>query len=463
METKTHFKMYKDGRRWVVAGITTMAVGLTIGLTPMKIAHAATPAETSVGMITSTTASTQVSTLSDVQPDSGSSDDLTQATPTIPTEAQSVTVAPEQSGITVAPSDEQIANSAELPSLANDDQTQSQPVPVTISDNRAKSATNNPVTADLLRETTTAQPVAAEAQAPVEAQADDVQNVTATENLADSPSASTTSTELTNVVKATNLFNVPKVGNLQWSFKNPSLSEVIGQNAWQGADYAAGITTTAKGIDPKTGQLYLDEWMPDEIFQYFLYTNNYTDQYASFATFRSQFTKDALAQMTTFASSEAAQHVGTYQNLSSLTNYTALMSMGSLEGLQYATNLTSIDLHPSTDISQEVFGNIAQNGNLWDISALATLTKLQTVTISTFSITDISALADKPELTRVDLMYNQISDISPLATDAKLSPKSTYLRFQHLLLTPITLSTGTTTYTTPSFIVKNLQGNNVPV
>ena len=463
METKTHFKMYKDGRRWVVAGITMMAVGLTIWSIPMRIAHAATPSETSVSMVTSTTASTQVPTLSDVQPDSGSSDDLTQATPTIPTEAQSVTAVPEQSGVTVAPSDEQIANSAALPSLAKDGQTQLQSVPVTIGNDRAESTTDNPVTADLLRETTTAQPVAAEAQAPVEAQADDVQNVTATENLADSPSASTTSTELTNVVKATNLFNVPKVGNLQWSFKNPSLSEVVGQNAWQGADYAAGITTTAKGIDPKTGQLYLDEWMPDEIFQYFLYTNNYTDQYASFATFRSQFTKDTLAQMTTFASSEAAQHVGTYQNLSSLTNYTALMSMGSLEGLQYATNLTSIALHPSTDISQEVLGNIAQNGNLWDISALAPLTKLQTVTISTFSISDISALADKPELMRVDLMYNQISDISPLATDAKLSPKSTYLRFQHLLLTPITLRTGTTTYTTPSFIVKNLQGNNVPV
>src|SRR5699024_7804650 len=41
--------------------------------------------------------------------------------------------------------------------------------------------------------------------------------------------------------------------------------------------------------------------------------------------------------------------------------------------------------------------------------------------------------------------------------------KSTYLRFQHLLLTPITLRTDTTTYTTPSFIVKNLQANNVPV
>ena len=465
METKTHFKMYKDGCRWVIAGLTTMAVGLTIGLGSTTIAHAATTNDTVVDSVTTETTLAQVASSSQSETDPTASTDVVQDNQAASPEVKS-TSEPAAHTTPVTNDDERQAALAITPKATIPDQTvvdQSQIVGTAVAINDEQSApipSQAPTTDDPGKPTATPT-TTSEVQSVTEPQGDDATTVATTDMATDSPLSSAESTELTNVVKATDLFNVPKVGNLQWSFNHPSLSDVIGQNAWQGADYAAGIATTATGIDPQTGALYLDEWMPDEIFQYFLYTNNYTDQYATFGTFRSQFTKDTLAQMTSLASSEAAQHVGNYQNLGSLTNYMSLMSMGSLEGLQYATNLTSINLHPSTEISQEVFGNIAQNGNLWDISALASLTKLQSVTISTFSITDISALADKPELTFVDLMYNQIADMSPLATDAKL--KAAYLRFQHLLLTPITLRTGTTTYTTPSFIIKDLQANNLPV
>ncbi|AWF96223.1 lectin-like domain-containing protein [Weissella cibaria] len=52
--TQKHFKMYKDGKRWVVAGIFAAAVGLG-GLMPVNVSADVTPAEQTVTLATATT------------------------------------------------------------------------------------------------------------------------------------------------------------------------------------------------------------------------------------------------------------------------------------------------------------------------------------------------------------------------------------------------------------------------
>ncbi|MDT6980190.1 LPXTG cell wall anchor domain-containing protein [Levilactobacillus zymae] len=153
--------------------------------------------------------------------------------------------------------------------------------------------------------------------------------------------------------------------------------------------------------------------------------------------------------------------------------------MHSLEGLQNATHLKTIYLSPDPLVGYNTPdpnkpGNqpsqAQRNGNLWDIRALASLNDLTEVNLSSFSINDISALAHKAQLKAAILDHNQIADISPLATDHQLNfktPTSVNVGNQHILLTPVTLpkevSTSNLGYTTPSFIIKNQQAQNLPI
>jgi Leucine-rich repeat (LRR) protein len=72
-----------------------------------------------------------------------------------------------------------------------------------------------------------------------------------------------------------------------------------------------------------------------------------------------------------------------------------------LTGLEYATNLTTLDL---------------VNNQISDISPLGNLTSLTTVNLWFNQIVDISPLTNLTGLTTLNLVNNQISDISPLAS-----------------------------------------------
>ena len=94
-----------------------------------------------------------------------------------------------------------------------------------------------------------------------------------------------------------------------------------------------------------------------------------------------------------------------------------------LTGLEYATNLTYLDLWKSSvsDISP-VAGltklthlGFAANNAISDVSALVGLTNLTALWVNGNSISDISPLAGLTKLTRLGLSSNSISDISALA------------------------------------------------
>ncbi|MCH5461243.1 hypothetical protein HC026_01360 [Lactobacillus sp. LC28-10] len=199
-----------------------------------------------------------------------------------------------------------------------------------------------------------------------------------------------------------NIYN--QMANYHGSLKDAS------DGAWQGSDYAAKIPTTANGVDPATKQYYIDEWMPDIWFQYLLWTTQYSTQYQSWGTFKTTFSKSSLSNLTNFTVTEASQQTSS-TDLTATPIYTALVQTQSLEGLQYAQNLNTINFTVNSDVSESLYGGDIQS-HLWDISALGEISSLRSVRFIDTSIQDISALRANSLLNNLELSFNQISDIS---------------------------------------------------
>lgn len=102
----------------------------------------------------------------------------------------------------------------------------------------------------------------------------------------------------------------------------------------------------------------------------------------------------------------------------------------SLEGLQYATNLTSLDLSydPGTEYLrlQMAPNGSGDLGDITDLSPLSALTKLTTLNVANNKIVSLAPLADLKALTNLDVTYNRIGDFSML--DAK---QFSSLKFGH--------------------------------
>ncbi len=139
-----------------------------------------------------------------------------------------------------------------------------------------------------------------------------------------------------------------------------SLSDVsITPGTWQGSAYAAAIPANAVGIDPKTGKNYVDEWMPDVWFQYLLWLTEYNTQFPTWTRFRNSFSKSSLSTLTNFTVTMAQQQTSA-TNLAPTQVYTALVQTNSLEGLQYAQNLNTINFTVNSNVSEQVYGGDIQ-------------------------------------------------------------------------------------------------------
>lgn len=85
----------------------------------------------------------------------------------------------------------------------------------------------------------------------------------------------------------------------------------------------------------------------------------------------------------------------------------------SLQGLQYATNLTELMLQ--SNVSTAYYGDIT------DVSPLAGLTKLTDLQLTGNRITDVTPLAGLTNLTQLGLAFNHIKDFSSLSNLTKTS------------------------------------------
>ncbi|MTV82562.1 MucBP domain-containing protein [Secundilactobacillus folii] len=245
----------------------------------------------------------------------------------------------------------------------------------------------------------------------------------------------------TNAIKATNAFNISTSTNFSYVNVHPKMTSVS-QGKWQGYDYAAAIPDDAIGTDPTTKAAYIDEWMPDTALQYLLYTTDYATQYSSFATFRSNFSKSSLSTLTDFTTLKNLQETDPVSH--NATTYWAqlMLYLQTLEGLQYATNLQTINLSDDSDVTQKVYQGATHHGYLWDITALANLHNLTSVQIVDQMVQDASPLKSM-SLNNFNLSFNAISDGTGVQVASPSSPMGG-LRYQYIPVTPLVLPTGTT-------------------
>jgi len=140
----------------------------------------------------------------------------------------------------------------------------------------------------------------------------------------------------------------------------------------------------------------IDQWMPNKTLQNFILKQLNAGGYGKTWNSVDDITK---ADMLNFTSLDF-QSVSTY--IDGKTEF-------SLEGLQYATNLTRLDLLNSLDLSPA-----SMRGDIVDITPLASLVNLQWLQLSSQRVSDITPLAGLKKITELNLSSDCIADFSSL-------------------------------------------------
>ncbi|WP_164511331.1 MucBP domain-containing protein [Levilactobacillus mulengensis] len=180
----------------------------------------------------------------------------------------------------------------------------------------------------------------------------------------------------------------------------------------------------------------IDEWMPNKRLQgMVLWTLNNSKLGKTWAD-ASEITKDDMLLLTTLSTDN-----GQFSE-----NWTSTYIDGktsfSLEGLQYATNLTSLDLINNLNLGEGWY-----NGDITDITPLSALSKLTYLQLSSNRITDISPIAGLKNIIELEIPYNYISDLSSLNA-AQYTKRFTFNN-QLIINDPVVVDGESRTYTTP--------------
>lgn len=374
MNSKEHYKMYKKGKLWMVAGVFTATV--MMGLVGGQPAQAAT------------TTTSDASTTETVTPAKATATEQPSAAAT-PASAASSAITPNSA----ATSATQAATSSTAPVISK---TASAVTP----DSTATNSTSTPASA------------APSSVAPVSSAA-----------AIDATKVATPVSAATAQVKAATTRNAAAV---------------------------APVAATIQSVAP--ADVTIDQWMPDtNLQQVVLHELAKTTGITSV----DQITQAMMGNLTKlYVDTSAQQNNKDY--------YLATMQVRSLQGLEYAKNLTDLWICPNLDANLNWTGAYMKYGSISDISALAGLTNLTELNLQMNQISNISALKNL-KLKGVSLSYNQISDLSPLQNSKDTMSTSAMMAYQIIKLPTIVLNAKTTSYTMPSFIITNLDGGNVPI
>ncbi|ATU71429.1 hypothetical protein CT113_08160 [Levilactobacillus brevis] len=378
MNSKEHYKMYKKGKLWMVAGVFTATV--MMGLVGGQPAQAAT------------TTTSDASTTETVTPTKATAIEQPSAAAT-PASADSSAITPNSAATSVAQSATQAATSSAAPVISK---TASAVTP----DSTATNSTSTPASA------------APSSAAPVSSAA-----------AIDATKVATPVSAATAQVKAATTRNAAAV---------------------------APVAATIQSVAPT--DVTIDQWMPDtNLQQVVLHELAKTTGITS----ADQITQAMMGNLTKlYVDTSAQQNNKDY--------YLATMQVRSLQGLEYAKNLTDLWICPNLDANLNWTGAYMKYGSISDISALAGLTNLTELNLQMNQISNISALKNL-KLKGVSLSYNQISDLSPLQNSKDTMSTSATMAYQIIKLPTIVLNAKTTSYTMPSFIITNLDGGNVPI
>lgn len=184
----------------------------------------------------------------------------------------------------------------------------------------------------------------------------------------------------------------------------------------------------------------IDTWMPNKLLQQEVLRQLRAQNKDRTWNSAADITKDDMLLLKTY--------YGTDTYIDGKTDY-------SLDGLQYATNLTSVTLNKAlnSNIPVHYYGDVA------DITPLAGLTNLTSVDIQDNRVTDISPLKNLVNLEKLYVDFNHISDFSSLKDLTNLTTLS-YGNQVVVNLDPIFIDKNNPNYTLPSQF-RNKDGSTV--
>ncbi|KRN03006.1 GY family cell surface protein [Levilactobacillus senmaizukei DSM 21775 = NBRC 103853] len=168
----------------------------------------------------------------------------------------------------------------------------------------------------------------------------------------------------------------------------------------------------------------IDEWMPNKQLQLIVLYNIQLELPDLDLTSVDQITQDNIKQLTKL---EAVGGNQTHK----LDTYIDGKTAFSLEGLQYATGLTTINLKTTFGL-----GSSKYRGDIVDISPLAHLTNVTDLDLQHNRIQDVTPLATMTGLKYVYVNYNSIMDFSPIVGRSFAASTATFGDYNQVLILP---------------------------
>ncbi|KJW13305.1 MucBP domain-containing protein [Levilactobacillus spicheri] len=154
--------------------------------------------------------------------------------------------------------------------------------------------------------------------------------------------------------------------------------------------------------DPSQSDQTIDQWMPNKRLQQMVlwYLKGTKDPNNPTKTWTSvnDITKQDMLLLTRFStqSTKTSTYIDGKQSFS-------------LEGLQYATNLTDLDLLNDLDLNGAHW-----HGDITDVTPLKALSKLQFLQFASNRVTDVTPIAGLKNITDLEISHNEITDFSSL-------------------------------------------------
>jgi len=344
--SKTRYKMYKKGKHWIITGIVSGAVALGVG---NVTAQADTGASADVG-------------LSVVDDESGTGKPTAKVVLTTPTgSSMEESAAGEAVGV---------LDEATEPAVTTD--ASEAPTPVTDQKASGESSTTN---------------------ADPQKSPDNVADVT----MSKTPSVPKVTSEVP---------STPDVPEVTMPEKQPAVPDTSTKSHAEPVLAAVPLVkqqlakTSAPVVTPAPGTTNIDQWMPNKTLQKVILLT-LQDVEGTDKTWNSvaDITQDDLLLLTTLDVKDGKGY----------DTYIDGKTPFSLEGLQYATNLTWLSMGASLNIEPgAIFGDIV------DVTPLANLQKLTHLDLQNNRISDVSPLANLKNLKELLLLANHIRDFSPL-------------------------------------------------
>lgn len=391
-ETKHHYKMYKQGKMWVIMGLS--ATFLLAGA-QTEVLAASEPSQEQTTMAENVTAISEA---------------------TLPVNAA------EGTSQDAVPSNDSATNQAES------SQAESKPDEAAAAETHDQSPDSQPSSSSSANQApTTSAQAGSDSQKPVESAASEE----ATHSAASATSEGTDSESSTEpVASEASQGDKPAelVDTTPGTVEIPSLAKPAeADKAVPDAKNAAANQVIATELSRTYPQADIDinTWMPDKNFQQVtLWVINHELDLG--LTNVNQITQAMMSQLKMyFITTEYQQEDRDF--------YFAVMNTVSLKGFEYATNVERFWFTADLDANDKWQDEFVIYGKLKDISALKGLDNLTEINVQLNDIEDISALAGL-HLTSLSLSYNHIFDFSPLASSLPTLSTAVTIAFQKVVL-----------------------------